>query len=412
MAIPDFKEDALVDPYPEYERLRRTCPVPQVVKGTGLQPFLITRYDDARAALNDPRLSKDARHGAAELEAAGITDAYIGERALLDGSMLGTDPPTHTRLRRLVAGQFTGRRTAELAPRIQHLSDQLIDGFPQGTAADGGFGHVEFMAGFANQLPSLVIAELLGVPLEDQERFHTLSQKSLLPAHDPELMAALVALMRYLADLTARKRREPGDDLISRLISEQDGGGLSEQEVISSTRLLMVAGHETTVNLLGNGLLALLRHPGQLALLRDRPDLIAGAIEEFLRYDGPVERATPRFATADVQIGDTVIPRGSVVYVALASADRDDSEYTDADRLDVTRGPRGHLAFGYGLHFCLGAPLARLEARIAFETLLRRLPVLELDAVGGLQYQSTVIMRGLAALPIRFKATSPETGSE
>lgn len=211
--------------------------------------------------------------------------------------------------------------------------------------------------------------------------------------------------------MIARKRAEPGEDIISSLINDEGGDRLTEVELAGCIRLLIIAGLETTVNLLGNGLLALLRDPAQLGALRERPELVPGAVEEFLRYDGPLERATPRFAAEDVRIGDTLIPQGSFVVVALGSANRDEAEFPHGDRLDVTRAPRGHLAFGNGLHFCLGAPLARLESRIAFETLLRRLPDLELAvAPEELAYQPSTIMRGLKALPIRFRPTPNPTG--
>jgi cytochrome P450 len=400
----DFKEDGSIDPYPHYARMREQCPVGRVAKTGGLRPFLITRYEDVKAALNAPQLLKDPRHGEAELVAAGLGPVYFGTGGLLSGSVLGSDPPDHTRLRALVAGQFTNHRTTALAPRIQEITDTLINAFAPN-------GRAEFMDAFAVPLPALVIAELLGVPGADRERFRRWSQESLLPAHDPRRGAAAQALGGYVTEMVELKRADPGADLISALITGQGEDRLSADEVRGNVQLLIIAGHETTANLLGNGLLALLRDPDQLALLRDRPELIPGAVEEFLRYDGPVERATIRFAAEDLRIGATDIPRGSVVYVALASADRDEAEFPEADRLDVRRAPRGHLAFGYGRHFCLGAPLARLEAKIAFETLLRRLPGLELDtAPEDLDHHPSVIMRGLTALPIRFPAQIPDAG--
>jgi cytochrome P450 len=394
---PDFKEDPSVDPYPEYARLRQTCPVPRLAKASGLQPFLVTRYQDAKEALTDPRLAKDPRHGEAELTAAGLAHVYIGDGSTLTNNMLSADPPDHSRLRKLVAGQFTVRRTMALAPRIQEIVDELVDVFAP-------TGRAEFIGAFAEQLPALVIAELLGVPAADRDTFRDLAQNSLRPSTDPRQRIALEGLARYVVETVAHKRDQPGEDLISGLIADRGGDRLTEAELLGSIRLLVIAGHETTVNLLGNGLLALLRHPDQLAVLREQPDLIPGAVEELLRYDGPVERATTRFAAEDVQIGATLVPRGSSVYVALGSADRDEDEFPGGDRLDVTRAPRGHLAFGHGLHFCLGAPLARLEARIAFETLLRRLPDLELAAPPeDLEHHLSVIMRGVTTLPIRFR---------
>ena len=399
---PDFKETPDVDPYPRYERLRATCPVAQVTKDSGLRPFLITTYQDAKAALADPRLVKDPRAGSAALIAAGVAQVYLGGGPTLADNMLTADPPDHSRLRRLVSDQFTVRRTAALEPRIQELTDGLIDAFP----ADG---RVEFMDAFANQLPALVIAELLGVPAEDRELFRTWSEHSLLSPSDPRQRVGAVALNDYVVELVAAKGTDSGGrDLISALMASASEDRLTEAELVGSIKLLIIAGHETTVNLLGNGLLALLGAPDQLDLLRARPELIAEAVEELLRFDSPVERATVRFAAHDMRIGGTLIPRGAVVYVVLGSANRDEAEYEQADRLDVTRAPRGHLAFGHSLHYCIGAPLARLEARIAFTTLLARLPEIELDVKPEqLTHRPSTIMRGLTALPIRFRAHNP-----
>jgi cytochrome P450 len=401
--VADFKDDEEIDPYPQYADMRAKCPVTRVVKPNGMPSYLITRYEDAKAALTDPRLAKNPHVGEATLTAAGVGNAFLGGGAdTMAENMLTSDPPDHTRLRRLVAGKFTARRTAQLEPRIQQLTDELIDAFaPRGRA--------DFMPAFAHQLPALVIAELLGIPAEDQERFRVWSETAMLPPHDPRKLDGLRAISAYVATVVDRKRATPGDDLISALIQDEADDRLSRDELLSSIKLLIVAGHETTVNLLGNGMLALLGNPDQLALLRARPDLIPNAVEELLRYDSPVERATQRFAAEDVRIGDDLIPQGGVVFVALGSANRDEAHFPQADRLDVTRGPQGHLGFGHGLHFCLGAPLARLEARIAFETLLRRLPIIELDAAPDeLGYRVSPIIRGVTSLPIRFTARQTE----
>jgi cytochrome P450 len=400
---PDFKNEGALDPHEQYARLRSQCPVAQVAQPSGMRPYLITRYRDAKAALADARLSKDPRTGRRALEQAGLGPVYFEGRASMAHHMLASDPPNHTRLRKAVGAQFTQRRITRLAPQIQRITDELIDAFDQD-------GQAELIHAFANQLPSLVIAELLGVPAADRELFRSWSQDTLLPFHRPEQRTALDALDEYLAAAIERKRAQPGGDLLSALVAGEDEERLTAQEVVGSAVLLLLAGHETTVNLIGNGLLALLTHRDQLELLLKRPELIPNAVEEFLRFDGPVERATLRFAADDIEIGDRVIPEGSIVYVALNSANRDVEAFGDPDRLDVTRDPRGHLAFGHGLHFCLGAALARLEGKIAFETVLRRLPDLELAvAPDRLAYRSSTIMRGLAALPVRFgpRPTSP-----
>lgn len=392
---PDFKEQPGADPHAEYARLRAECPVARVRKASGLQPFLITRYEDARAALADARLAKNPHRAEQQLTAAGLAPLYLTrDTSSMVNHMLSADPPDHTRLRRLVAAAFTARRTAELRPRIQEIADELIDAFD-------GADEIEFMSAFANRLPSLVIAELLGVPTEDHERFRAWAQDNLLPQKAPGQAESVAALNGYLAAQIERKRLDPGDDLLSALISDQGADRLSDAELLGTAWLLLIAGHETTVNLIGNGMLALLRNPDQLARLRAEPELLPGAIEEFLRYDGPVERATLRFASEDVEYAGTGIPAGSPVIVGLSSANRDAAVYDEPDRLDVTRSPRAHLAFGHGLHFCLGAPLARLEARVAFETLLRRLPRLELAVPETeLTYRVNTLMRGLTTLPV------------
>jgi cytochrome P450 len=395
---PDFKEDPQVCPYPQYAQMRRDCPVPQVRRATGLEPFLITRYEDAKAALADPRLAKDPETGRAVLEAAGLANVYLTPGQGLAFNMLTADPPSHTRQRKMLTAEFTPRRIAMLRPRIQEMTDALVDAIePDGRA--------DLMSSFADPLPALVIAELLGVPAEDREDFQTWSQGTMRPNQDPVQRESLIALNTYMAKQIASKRSTPGDDLISALIASREEDRLDDAELLGATVLLLVAGHETTVNLIGSGLLALLEHPDQLALLRSRPDLIPEAVEEFLRYDSPVERATMRFAAQDLQISGTTIPAGSAVMVALGSANRDENAFARPDRLDVTRSPRGHLAFGHGTHFCLGAALARLEAEIAFETLLRRLPDLALAVPAeSLLHRASTIMRGLESLPVTFTA--------
>jgi cytochrome P450 len=397
---PDFKEDPQVCPYQEYARLREECPVPRVRRAIGLEPFLVTRYQDAKDALADPRLSKNAEVAREALEAAGLAHVYLTAGQGLAFNMLTSDPPSHTRQRRMLAAEFTPRRITMLRPRVQELADQLVDDL-LGAAKEGR--RADLIGSFASQLPALVIAELLGVPSEDREQFRTWADHTMRPAQDPAQRSGLLALNEYLARQIELKRAAPGEDLISALIQNRDEDRLDDDELLGATVLLLVAGHETTVNLIGNGMLALLQHPDQLALLRERPELIPGAIDEFLRYDGPVERATARYAAQDMEIAGTRIPAGSVVMVALSSADRDESAFAEPDRLDVTRSARGHLAFGHGIHFCLGATLAKMEGEIAFETLLRRLPDLALAVPAKeLRYRPSTIMRGLESLPVTF----------
>jgi cytochrome P450 len=400
-SMPDFMEDRGVDPHARYAELRAArCPVVHVATVSTLNPYVVTDYEHCRAALADPRLRKDPHVGVGPLTRSGIFELYLGETFGMSRSMLQTDPPDHTRLRRIVAGEFTTRRTAALRPRVQQIADELLDAFDPA-------GSTDFVAAFADQLPALVIAELLGIPTADLDEFRRWSQEFL----HPEVAirrAGTIALTGYLARHAQLKREQPGDDLLSALAASRAEDRLTEAEVRGTAFLLVVAGHETTTNLLGNGLLALLQHPDQLEALRADPSLIPEAVEELLRYDGPVERSTARWASEDMDIAGMPIPAGETVITALASANRDEEVFADADTLDITRSPRGHLAFGYGIHFCLGAPLARLEAQVGFETVLRRLPGLRLAVPPeSLAYRPSTLMRALKSLPIGYSAVSP-----
>ncbi|MCD0483368.1 cytochrome P450 [Streptacidiphilus sp. ASG 303] len=399
VGTPDFKADA----HARYAALRARGPVHRVRFARGLEGWLVVGHDAAREALLHPALGKDTAPAEAALEAAG----YLSNRpgVGLGGNMLTADPPEHTRLRRLVAGAFTPRRTEALAPRVREIADRLVDAFAP-------LGEADLVASFTAPLPMTVICELLGVPEEQRDGFRTWSQQAL--GNPPSAAReGAAALSRFLADLLAAKRARPGDDLLSALVAvrDEDDGRLSDTELVGTAVLLVVAGHETTVNLLGNALMALLRHPGQARLLRERPELLPGAVEEFLRYDAPVELTPQRFAAADVELGGCLIRRGDIVQVALTSVGRDGSGTgtADPDALDVTRDAARHLSFGHGIHYCLGAPLARLEAAVALGTLLRRLPGLEaavpLDEVAWIP---SGIMRGPVALPVRF---TPQPGA-
>ncbi|MBC8093789.1 MAG: cytochrome P450, partial [Pseudonocardia sp.] len=353
--------------------------------------WIVTRHDDVDAALRDPRLSK---------RAPGIDAMPPALRNFVAHQMLGMDPPDHTRLRRLVSQAFTPRLVAGMEPRIQHVADDLLDRVQL-------WGHLDLIDDYAYPLPLTVIAELLGIPADDHQPFRHWSYAA-VANDDPGgpvpqwRQTALTEFAAYLRELFARKRREPGNDLVSGLVTAAEGGdSLSGEELLAMVWLLIVAGHETTVNLIGNGMLALLRHPDQLALLRAEPGLLPGAIEELLRYDGPVETSTPRYSTADVDLPGGTIPAGELVFVVLASANRDEHRFADADVLDLRRADPRHLAFGKGIHYCLGAPLARMEGRIAIGTLLRRMPRLRpavrLDA---LEWRPSLLMRGLRAFPV------------
>ncbi|MFJ4466788.1 cytochrome P450 [Streptomyces sp. NPDC089424] len=396
-----YSDPAFVaDPFPLYRQLREDGPVRRAIIAGGVEAWLVTRYEDGLAALSDPRLSSDVRDASDRRLMDQLPEF---ERASMMSNMLRSDPPDHTRLRRLVSKAFTARRVAELRPRIQEIADRLLDEMAPA-------GRAEFVAEYALPLPVTVISELLGVPVDDQYDFQRWTDDMLLRGEqmpDPVVVNEAWQKMRaYLTELLDAKRARPGDDLLSALTSARDEQQrLSEDELISMTFLLLVAGYITTVNLIGGGVAALLAHPDQLELLRDDPGLLPGAIEEFLRYDGPVSPGIARFAREDTEIAGVPVPRGATVLVASAIADRDPERYADPDRLDVARQDIGHLAFGHGIHYCLGAPLARLEGQIAIGTALRRLPDLALAVPpcevpwrpGGL--------RGPVRLPVTFTAT-------
>ena len=376
------------DPYPTLGVLRAEAPVCRVDLADG-PVWLVTRYDDVRAALADPRLSKDWRH---LLPPEARADAPREPEM-----MLLTDPPDHTRLRRLVSRSFTARRIAGLRPRVEEIAGELLDAFPVDAPVD-------LMARYAFPLPVQVICELLGVPAADRDRFGAWSRVLIDQSSPEDAQEADAQLTAYLADLIARKRVEPDDALLSALIRVVDEGGdrLSEPELVSMATLLLIAGHETTTNLVGNAVLALLTHPEQLAVLRARPELMPRAVEELLRFDGPVWNATYRFTTEDVELGGVTIPAASAVQLTLGSANRDETRFPDAAQLQVDRDAGGHLAFGHGIHFCLGAPLARVEGDVALTALLARFPDLELAVdPDDLTYRRSTLVRGLRALPVR-----------
>jgi len=378
------------DPHPVYAMLRKLGPVHRV----SLPPldaqnevWLVVGYEQARSALADPRLSKDGSK---------IGTTFLDED-LIGRYLLVADPPQHTRLRGLITRAFTMRRVEELRPRIQEITDELLDAMLP-------HGHADLMESFAYPLPITVISELLGVPEIDRTEFRKLSTEAVAPTSAESEYDAFVRLAEYLRDLIEDKRcAGPGGDLLSDLIrtTAEDGDRLSPQELRGMAFILLVAGHETTVNLIGTGVHTLLTHPDQLAALRADMTLIDGAVEEMLRYEGPVENATFRYAAEPLEIGGTRIEEGEPVMIGLTAADRDEAHCPDPDRFDIRRDTRGHLAFGHGIHYCLGAPLARLEARTAIRTLLERAPALAPDGPPG-EWLPGMLMRGVRSLPVRW----------
>ena len=383
------------DPHGLVETFRDEAPVRRAVAPRGLKFWLVTGHDDVRAVMTDPRLSKDSKRIRELFERHNGTQAVAFSQSLA-AHMLNTDPPDHTRLRKLVNKAFTPRAVARLRPRIEAITAGLLD-----RMADAGA--VDLLDAFAFPLPITVICELLGVPEADRDAFQGWSNTIVSVSPTEEIQQASVAMSGFLTSLISAKRAEPSDDLLSDLVHASDeGDSLSPTELVSMAFLLLLAGHETTVNLIGNGMLALLREPDQLAALHADPALLPGAIEEFLRYDGPVNLATMRFTTEPVELGGVTIPEGEFVMVSLLAANRDKRRFADPDTFDVTRQPGGNLAFGHGIHYCVGAPLARLEAEIAVGMLVRRFPRLRLDGEPqDLRWRHSTLMRGLETLPVR-----------
>ncbi|GAA1245220.1 MULTISPECIES: cytochrome P450 [Streptomyces] len=401
-----FTWEFATDPYPAYAWLRENAPVHRTKLPSGVEAWLVTRYADARQALADSRLSKNPEHHAEDAQGKSKT-GIPGERsANLMTHLLNIDPPDHTRLRRLVSKAFTPRRVAAFAPRVQELADDLIDRFaPQGEA--------DLIHDFAFPLPIYAICDLLGVPREDQDDFRDWAGMMIRHGGGPRggVARSVKKIRGYLAELIHRKRNDPGDDLISDLIRASDHGEhLTENEAAAMCFVLLFAGFETTINLIGNGVYALLGNPEQRTRLqesieRGERELLDTGIEELLRYDGPVELATWRFATEPLTVGGQHIATGDPVLVVLAAADRDPARFREPDTLDLSRRDNQHLGYGHGIHYCLGAPLARLEGTTAIETLLRRLPDLELAVdPADLRWRGGLIMRGLRTLPVEFTA--------
>ncbi|MFJ7050005.1 cytochrome P450 [Streptomyces sp. NPDC101112] len=378
------------DPYPVYAELRALGPVHRVrLPGPDAhhEAWLVVGYEEARAALADPRLSKDASK-------IGIT--FLDEE-LIGKYLLVSDPPQHTRLRGLITREFTARRVERLRPRIQQITDDLLDAMLP-------LGRADLVESFAYPLPLTVICELLGVPEFDRAAFREMSTETVAPTSAESEYDAFVRLAAYLGELIEDKRcSPPADDLLSALIrsADDDGDRLSPDELRGMAFILLIAGHETTVNLISNAVRTLLAHPGQLAEVRADMSLVDAVVEETLRYEGPVENATFRFAAEPLVIAGTPIEAGDSVLVGLAAADRDDGRCPAADRFDIHRDTRGHLAFGHGIHYCLGAPLARLEARVALRTLLDRCPDLALDGPHG-PWLPGMLIRGVRSLPVSW----------
>jgi cytochrome P450 len=389
------------DPYPVYRRLREEAPV---YRSEAIGAWLLTRYDDVSATVRDPRrFSSRGRFSAVFEPLAPQEREHL--RPLADHfavGLLGSDPPDHTRLRGLINRAFTPRVVEGLRPRVEELVEGFLD-------AVQGRGGMDAIADFAYPLPATVIAELLGAPPETRDDFKRWSDGILAfqgtGRATPDLLDRaqrdLLVMRAFLGELLEARRREPTEDLLGRLVAaEAEGDKLSEAELLTTCVTLLTVGHETTTNLIGNGLYTLLRHPDQLARLRSEPDLLPTAVEEMLRYESSLQR-NPRRLAEDVELGGHRLRRGDFVLQVLGAANRDPARFPEPDRFDVSRQPNRHLAFGHGIHFCLGAPLARLEAPIAIGTVLRRMPELRL-AADGVRWQAHGLRRSLTALPVAF----------
>ncbi|MFE3258637.1 cytochrome P450 [Nocardia sp. NPDC059091] len=394
--IESISPEFFADPHAHYRCWREHGPVRRVRFPDGVIRWVILDYAAGRAALSDPRLQKAAAVSDALLSRKrGVPQSDPNVLALLS-HMLNTDPPGHTRLRKLVTRAFTPRRVAALGPRIEEITGSLLDALE-------GRSEVDLLREFAEPLPITVICELLGVPLGDRADFQEWTRALVAVAGlDEDRARASEAMAAYLTQLVRAKAVEPAADLLSALaVPADDGDALTESEQVGMAFLLLVAGHDTTVNLIANGTLALLRNPAQLQALRADPEAIPAAVEEFLRFDGPVNMSTIRHTTEPVTIAGTDIPEGEFVFVALAAANRDADRYPAPDALDPARDTTGHLAFGHGIHFCVGAPLARLEARVAFAALLSRFPDLRLSPTAeALAWHPSTLMHGLHELPV------------
>jgi cytochrome P450 len=400
LLLPLRSAGSLENPYPIYSVIRTVRPVLQVPipdwNGPGM--WMLTRYRDVHGALRDPRFSVERIRAPLVRDNLTRMPEFLRQSAQGLRSMLIMDPPDHTRVRKLVNKAFTPKRIAALRGHIEALVATLLD-----EAAERG--RFDVIHDLAEPLPAIVIAELLGVPTEDHRQFREWSSALIsgMASQSGEARENATAAGRrifgYLADIIADRRRAPREDLISAMIqAQEERDALTDAELLATSNLLLLAGHETTTNLIGNGMLALLREPDEWRRLCAQPDLLPSAIEELLRFDGPVQ-ATLRVALEDVVIDEHVIPEGSLVLTSIGAANHDPAVFTNPDRLDLARDPNPHLAFGFGTHFCLGAPLARLEAQLAFEALTRRFPKLAL-ADDRPAYRLNPVLRGLVRLEV------------
>jgi len=398
--------DFMKHPYAFLDRLRAEAPAHNLVFPHGAKVWLVTRYADVRRLLSDPRVSKDgrranelfARHsGMVVAEQSEPTDLGFDDE--LTSHMLNSDPPRHTRLRSLVGKELTAKRMEGLRPRLEQVVDELLD------ALDDGRAEVDLVTGLTQPLPIIAICELLGIPAEDGSVFRRWATELVGAGHPPEVVeAASNNVIEYAKKTIAAKRAEPGDDLISALARETDADRLTDDELLGMFFLLVIAGYSTTTHSLTNFLFSLLTHPEELAKLRADDSIMHIAVDELMRYDGGVGVATFRFTKQEITLDDVVIPAGEILALSLSSADRDGTKYPDPDRLDLNRRPNGVLGFGHGPHYCIGAPLARIQAETALRKLLDRFPGIRLAAdPDSLEWENNALLRGLITLPVSLR---------
>jgi cytochrome P450 len=411
IAVPDLASSRFkADPYPFYARLRAEAPVWRTTLRDKRTAWMVTRYEDVAGVLKDDRIAKDPLN-AQDPEQRAREPWVPGFLKPLERNMLDVDDPDHRRLRTLVSKAFTPRLIERLRQRIERICRELLDEMERN-------GKTELVRDYALPLPATVIAELLGIPASDHRKFHRWSNRIVSISSGRDVWKALPAalsFLRYLRKMAERRRSQPEDDLMSALVqAEEAGDKLSQDELLAMAFLLLVAGHETTVNLIANGTLALIEHPEQLERLERDPSLIKPAVEELLRYTSPVEIATERYARQDLEVAGKVVPRGELVLAVLGSANRDDMYFENPDTLDLTRDPNKHLAFGRGgAHHCLGAPLARMEGQIALTALLRRFPEIRVAVPHeSLRWHRGLFLRGLERLPLILEAAGRRVSAE
>ncbi|OUL60975.1 cytochrome P450 [Flavobacterium sp. AJR] len=398
-----YDESFIANPELTFQKLRNIAPIQQITLGDEFPIWLISKYDDVTNMLRDPRFVKSLNNSqtlnneSSKEKAKRTTAAYILRR----WHMLSSDPPQHTRLRGFTQKAFTPKIVAEMRPRIQQITDELIDKIYDNKKMD-------FLDDFAYPLPFTVIIELLGIPIEDQEKLRrwsdVLIESHITDKNKQSLNESSEAFIDYMKNILDLRRKKPGNDLISAFLKlEEAEDHMTEDELYASILLLIIAGHETTLNLISNGMHALLSHPDQLELLKNNPKLIHSAIEEMLRYNSPLFASTMRLAAEDITIKGITIKKGEGALALFSSANQDEAMFNDSLRFDITRENNKHLAFGHGIHFCMGAALARLECEIAINTILNRLPNLRFDKEAKvLKWRPSNIIRGLHKFPVVF----------